>query len=325
MLATMQQGWSSIRTRIESLLLRDKHKKKHLTLGHSSLYVLPSKLGLGFLLIAVLNFILAANYQNNLVQVVSYLMLVLVLMSLIQAYTNLKGLEVKFNNISDVFANQTPVLNITVCNNSRTSYGVKVTWQGQCKEVERVSQDAQVVLVSGRKCSRGKYPATRLQISTGFPFGLAKVWSYLEPHAHYFVYPSAQAHNTALTYEASENQGEVNALKPQSGNEEFYALNEYKQGADYRRISWKHFAKREQLLVKEFVSYQDAQYMLDYASLQGSVEQRLSAMAYSIEQAKSTQTKLALRIGSTQFDADNSPSHYTNALRALALFKNGEK
>mgnify|MGYP000394994334 CR=1 FL=1 len=81
MLTTMHQGWSSIRSRIESLLLRDKHKKKHLTLGHSTLYVLPSKLGLGFLLIAVLNFILAANYQNNLVQVVSYLMLVLVLMS----------------------------------------------------------------------------------------------------------------------------------------------------------------------------------------------------------------------------------------------------
>ncbi|MEO2279383.1 DUF58 domain-containing protein [Pseudoalteromonas pernae] len=323
MFAFVSKAFSPIGNKIESLLLRDKHKTSRITLSHNTLYVLPSKMGMLFLLVAVLNFILGANYQNNLIQVTAYLMLILVLMSLIQAYSNMKGLVLDFQDIPDVFANQPVSYRVRVSNEQRRSYAVYLKWDGVSYLLDSVDNAPQEVIISGDKHTRGKYAAKRLKIMSSFPFSLAQVWSYLEPKKMYYVYPATYAHNHPLsTYMTQSDESDSTALyKP--GNDEFAGLREQKHQVDYRRISWKHFAKREELLEKEFVTQAQAAKVLDFESLVGSTEQRLSMMAFTIEEAKRQSIPIAIQLPGRHLATDGPTTEYTEILRALATFKQG--
>ncbi|WP_158684714.1 DUF58 domain-containing protein [Pseudoalteromonas sp. T1lg48] len=323
MVALLHKICAPLHHRLQDWLLRDKHKTATLTLGHSTVYVLPSKLGFGFLLVAGLNFILAANYQNNLVQLSSYLMLVLVLMSLIQSYANIRGLQLQFKEVPSGYANQGRTYRLSVTNQQRNSYAVQFQWRGNTTLVEKVDSTSQDVYINGDKQPRGCYQVPRLKIFSTYPFGLAKVWSYLEANADYYVYPAPQPHNHALNKQAlSETPQQSSGALSQSGNDEFDGLKEHKQLADYRRISWKHFAKREQLLVKEFITEADSAYVVDFGQLPGDIENRLSLMAYSIEQAQIQHIPIAVRLPGLTLPSDSSDEHYLKALRTLALYKN---
>ncbi|WP_105254161.1 DUF58 domain-containing protein [Pseudoalteromonas sp. T1lg75] len=323
MAALLHKVFAPLHHRLQHWLLRDKHKTAALTLSHNTVYVLPSKLGFGFILVAGLNFILAANYQNNLVQLSSYLMLVLVLMSLIQSYANIKGLQLQFKEVASGYANQGRTYRLSVANKQRNSYAIQLQWRGSTALVEKVDSNSQDVTIGGEKQPRGCYQVPRLKIFSTYPFGLAKVWSYLEANADYYVYPAPQPHNHGLSKEAIvESPQQTRGALTQSGNDEFDGLKEHKQLADYRRISWKHFAKREQLLVKEFITEADSAYVVDFDKLPGDVEHRLSLMAYSVEQAQLQHIAIAVKLPGVTLACDNSDEHYLKALRALAVFRN---
>ena len=325
MFAFITKAMAPIRATIEALLLRDKHKKSQLTLGHSTLYVLPSKLGMFFLVVAALNFILGANYQNNLIHISAYLMLVLVLMSLIQAYTNMKGLTIEYQDAPDVFANQPISLTLSIRNRQRSSHAVVFSWHGNEHLVDLISQDTLNINLVGRKLPRGKYPLFRLKISSAFPFSLAQVWSYLEPNRSLYVYPATLAHQHPLgDYPSDSDEVSVSTMS-KSGNDEFDGLKEQKHQADYRRISWKHFAKREELLVKEFITDAQSAKVLDYEQLSGSLEQRLSMMAYTIEQAKQSGHLIAIKIPGMLPVTAQSKDEYQSLLRLLASFNLGKR
>ncbi|WP_158683952.1 DUF58 domain-containing protein [Pseudoalteromonas sp. T1lg10] len=322
MTALLRKAFAPLHHQLQDWLLRDKHKTTSLTLGHSTVYVLPSKLGFGFILVAALNFILAANYQNNLVQLSSYLMLVLVLMSLIQSYANIKGLQLQFKEVASGYANQERTYRLSLANQQRNSYAIQLQWQGSTTLVEKVEDSSQDVSIQGGKQARGYYKVPRLKVFSTYPFGLAKVWSYLDANADYYVYPAPQPHNHGLSKQALDDSPQQNSgALSQSGNDEFDGLKEHKQLADYRRISWKHFAKREQLLVKEFITEADGAYVVDFEKFPGDVENRLSLMAYSIEQAQIQHMPIAIALPGLILACNNSDEHYLKALRALALYK----
>ena len=56
----------AIKSTILTTLLKNKHKKNSITLTHNTIYVLPSTLGVYFTIVALLNFVMGINYQNNL-------------------------------------------------------------------------------------------------------------------------------------------------------------------------------------------------------------------------------------------------------------------
>ena len=57
----------AIKSTILTTLLKNKHKKNSITLTHNTIYVLPSTLGVYFTIVALLNFVMGINYQNNLI------------------------------------------------------------------------------------------------------------------------------------------------------------------------------------------------------------------------------------------------------------------
>ncbi|WP_462158390.1 DUF58 domain-containing protein [Pseudoalteromonas sp. GB56] len=323
MFAFISKAFSPIRTRFESLLLRDKHKRSRITLGHSTLYVLPSKMGMLFLVVAILNFILGANYQNNLIHVTAYLMLILLLMSLIQAYSNMKGLTIVFQDIPDVFANQPVSCRIRVSNEQRRSYAIFLTWDNVDYLIDSVDQNPQEIVINGQKHVRGKYISARLRIMSSFPFSLAQVWSYLDPKKVHYVYPATYAHNHPLSVYMTDSEESDSTALYKSGNDEFSGLKEQKHQVDYRRISWKHFAKREELLEKEFVTQAQTAKVMDFEALVGSTEQRLSMMAHTIEEAKRQNLPIAIHVPGKHAAIEGATTDYTSHLRTLATFDQG--
>ena len=76
-------------------LLKNKHSKQSITLAHNNIYVVPSQLGFYFIIVAILNFVMGINYQNNLILVMAYLMFVVMIIAVLLGYTNAKGLKLQ--------------------------------------------------------------------------------------------------------------------------------------------------------------------------------------------------------------------------------------
>ena len=59
--------FKSFKQSLLNKLLKNKHLKNSITLEHRTIYVLPSSLGWYFIVVAILNFVMGINYQNNLI------------------------------------------------------------------------------------------------------------------------------------------------------------------------------------------------------------------------------------------------------------------
>lgn len=316
--APLQKVTTWLHGRFSRWVLKSKHSKTALRLDHKTLYVFPSKLGLGFLAIAGLNFVLAVNYQNNIVLVVAYLMLLILLVALLHAYSNCKGLQIKLLSCADVFAPSPVQVNLALSHQQKLSYSVILSWQNSQVEVEKINHSPTRVTLHSAPSSRGQFPLGTIKICSYFPFGLVKVWSYLAPPQPYFVYPAkVQTQKNTLLVNAAPDEG---SKQQRLGGDEFYSLEPYQKGMNYKRISWRHYAKQQQLLVKQFSQAVSQQQVLDFAATQGTVEQRLSYLSYALNEAQRQNSAVALHLPQQQVAANNSAAHYQQCLRLLARF-----
>ena len=110
--------FASLKHTVFDKFLKHKHQKNSITLEHNTIYVLPSSLGWYFIIVAILNFVMGINYQNNLILIMSYLMFVVIVLAVFMGYSNAKGLTVTFDKVLPSFSPQQPILKLNLHSNS---------------------------------------------------------------------------------------------------------------------------------------------------------------------------------------------------------------
>lgn len=151
---------------------------------------------------------------------------------------------------------------------------------------------------------RGRKTFPPLRVRLVDPFGFAQISKDVSGSASVTVYPKIDMLHERTPREARSGHGRSALHRLASGGDDFYAVREYQEGDDLRRIHWRSSARRDELMIRqdEVRPFPRATILLDTraASHPGdatSLEWAISAAA-SLVWELSTQG-FALRIATT--------------------------
>jgi uncharacterized protein (DUF58 family) len=166
---------------------------------------------------------------------------------------------------------------------------------------------------------RGFMPLGRLKISTCFPLGLFRAWSYLETGQTCVVYPKP-AGNMPLPPKMIE-QFEAEQGN-QVGTDDFIGFRKYHPGDSIRNIAWKALAREQGPLVKRFSGKGTSKLILGWNDVSHlhNTELRLSQLCRWILHAEMQGIHYGLEIPGSQIDIGYGDHHKHQCLESLANF-----
>lgn len=289
-------------------------------------FILPSKAGLGFALLLLVLLVGSINYGLGLGYALTFVALSCALVDMVATYRNLAQLRLQQGRVAPVFAGQEARFELMVANRTRLDrYAVWADFSdvAEPRHVTDVKAGLQSTVVLAIPTStRGWLTPGRVTLSTRFPLGLFRAWSYWRPAARVLVYPRPEDGAPALPL----NGGAGNSARA-GGNDDFAGVRNYQAGDTPRQLAWRQIARLPadsggQLLTKQFEGGGGDDLVLDYAALPLHLdsEQRLARLTRWVLEAESLALPYALRLGGVRFDAASGAAHQGACLRALALY-----
>lgn len=269
------------------------------------IYIMPTRMG-GYLNgLIFLMFLLSVGYSNNLLLIFTLFLFGLNLIWVIQTHFHLHALKFESMIIHDGFAQE----------NSQVEIFWKKTPEGKNNWRFRLFGEDFDLKISDHMTvcfpKRGVWNIQHLRVSSEMPFGLYKAWIYFPVNVKGFAYPAKLKDPPPIETYHSLNDGEHSSMK--KGPHDVWNLGPY-QGEESRKISWKHYARTGDLVVKEGEELSNAIVHFYMPHHQDNKEYLLSKLA--------TQMVVCAK-SDMPFSFENKPAsmtakHLTDCLRELA-------
>ena len=289
---------------------------------HRSIYILPTKAGIGYGLVLLATLLGALNYQNNLGLLLTFLMISIALVGMHHCWFQLLGLEVRARDGLAVFAGETARFPVTLADKSDKPRP-QLALAGAAPVALAAGGEAQVELPRAARC-RGVLALDRVVVATRYPFGLFRAWSVLRPQAQVLVYPKPSPRAPQPPMVARFDQQGRGDLG--TGAEDFVGPRTYRLGDSPRQLDWKAFARERGLIVKQFGGDQSARVWLDWDVLPtADAEQRLCLLARQVLDADALNYSYGLRLPGLNIDHGRGGRHKHRCLAALARLRTPEQ
>ncbi len=292
-------------------------------LKHDNIFIVPSKTGLGFVVLIILLWLLGTNYQNNLILSVTFLLLALIVICIHHTYAQLSGLQLSVIKTHSGFVGDKGVVDLLIKRkNSRAYESVELAWSGiDSVTVSLIDESQFSVSLSVPLTYRGWFQPERLKVSTHFPLGLIVAWSYLDFDSPILAYPEPVTSSVQPTQQVLDDTDDIFHQPMVAGHEEFAGLREYHPGDSLRSIDWRAMARGQGLATRVYEDYVSQQYWFDWQQFEGmSREARLSRLCDSILQQKGDSI-YGLRLPGLTIEPAQGEEHKQKVLEALALFE----
>ena len=297
------------------------HAPSDVILGRRQLFMLPTRFGLLFALLLVVQLLTAINYGNGLAYALTFLLGSLAVVSMLYTHRNLFQLRLAAGICAPVFAGEAAVFRIHLTNDSDTPrFGVTV----MCDKKEiagvdipaRGSADVELPVPATQ---RGRLAIPPVTVTTRFPLGLLYSWSRrvaLEQSC--LVYPRPADPTPRRTRE-QETLESTRGLK--AGGDDYIGTREFRPGDSPHHVDWKAVARGEGWHIKQFGGGYQPTAWLDWDMLPGlDTETRLSVLTRWVLDAERDGMLYGLRLPEKSFAPANGEHHQHECLRALALF-----
>ena len=306
--------------RLERWLTRRLRPQRTLIcLDRRHIYILPTGLGYVFALMLVVMFLWAVNYNNNMSFALTFLLSAVALNSMWLSYRTLVNLTVHLNNAEPVFAGHRAQFILRLENPSRQArYGIALQHRADPPQYIDIPPHSIVTLMMPVAAEqRGVLRLGRLRVSTCFPLGLFRAWSWIEFAQVCIVYPRPQGARP-LPLQTSVSLGSVGAERG-VGSEDYAGLQSYRPGDAPRHVAWKAAARTGTLLVKRFTDRTFPELWLDWQLLASlTVESRLSQLCQWVLKAETTGWEYGLRLPGLEYPLSRGEGHRRRCLEALA-------
>lgn len=286
-------------------------------LDRSQVFILPAGFGLLCAAAVVLLLMVALNYQNSPVFLLTFLLGALLCAAMVVCHRNLHGLEIRSVSVAPVFAGEPLHLRVSLRSHRRARCGL-VCFAGRSESGGTSlapGESAQLELALPAR-TRGRHTIRTPGLASREPFGAFRAWSRLAP-VDCVVYPrpAAYAGMPPGTGDGA-NHGDANA-EP----EDFAGLAPYRPGDRPGQIAWRTYARSGILERKHFASGGRGTRWLDFEAAPGADhETRLSVLARWALDAEQTGAAWGLRLPRHRIEPDRGSAHLARCLRALALF-----
>ena len=283
------------------------------------IYIKPTKMG-GYLngLIFLL-FLLAIGYSNNLLLIFTLFLFGFNLIWLIQTHFHLHTLKLSTVSINDGHAGSPIMVDVRWKNAPEEPHDWKIgieTDDGDSYPVrhfhnETLASKGEIFLPK-----RGLWKFGHVCVRTEMPFGLYHVWVYFKSDVSTFVYPPLLKNLPPMEMHMNFPDGEASGqLK---GPHDVWNLAQY-QGEEARKISWKHYAKSGELVIKEGEELTKSFVHFRLFKDISHKEYVLSKMATQMVYCGRTQTPFILETPEKTTGAGVNEKHLSDCLRELAV------
>jgi uncharacterized protein (DUF58 family) len=312
----LKQGM--IRKRIKSWLVNRYPPQQVIKLTQSRIYILPSLAGIAYFVVALLVLLLAINYQNNLAYAVCFTLLSLLVTAILHTYANLSGVEITGLLVEPVFAGEAAHFRYQLYS-AREIHQLTLGFNNHPPITVDLQVNTPVKIEIPFLCeNRGWQHVELVNISTLYPLGLFRAWSWLRFDQSALVYPQPVCGGEIVTLNSG---GDSYSTRGRQGDDDFYGLAHYHSGASKNRIAWKSFAKGQGLHVKEYQGQSGEEMWLDWDAWPAlAVEERLSCLCYWSIILSERHVFYGLRLPGCEIPPATGDAHKVKVLRLLALY-----
>lgn len=310
-----------LRSRFQSWLSKRIPASHSVTLNQRNLFILPSKAGVIYLLVAVLVWILGTNYHNNLALACTYFMFALFVVAIFHTFSNLSGLRLTALSAQPAFAGKDSSCGILLTQiNGRSCHNLQLCWPCGCSQSADVHAGSQTqITLFFKTVSRGYCRPGRILVESVYPLGILRCWTWVDLDVQALVYPAPIDAGPLPEDAVSSNEGESVAV---AGSEDFHDLKAYQDGDSLKHIAWKQYAREQGLFTKNYCDYRTHQMWLRWESLPSlDREARLARLCDWVLQVSRTDEVFGLCLPGVEIPVSSGLIQREKALEALALFE----
>jgi uncharacterized protein (DUF58 family) len=234
-------------------------------------------------------------------------------------HRNLVGLTLRDIATIDAFAGEHGQIQLTLENSADTP---RLGIEASAEETERVTRDVRAAGTARADLSlplerRGRVSIGRVKLSTAFPFGLFRAWTWVHLPVTVLAWPVPRGRREPPAEAAT---GGSSPSVHRAGDEEWSGLREFRSGDSPRQVAWGAYARGRGLLVKTYESPAAHHRTFDFATVPGAdIEVRLEQLSAWIEAAHARGERYGLMIAGQSLAPDTGSKHRLRCLRELAL------
>lgn len=294
------------------------------TIGARRVYILPSRAGLAFALLVFVMLLAGLNYANSVALMITFVLAGFGLIAMHLCHRNLVGVTLRDVATVDAFAGEHGQVLLTLENGADTP---RIGIEAAADVAPRVTRDvpaagAARVDLAVPLARRGRVSLERIRLSTAFPFGLFRAWTYVHVRIDVLAWPVPRGRREPPPETATG--GNAPAVH-RAGDEEWFGLREFRGGDSPRQVAWSAYARGRGLLVKTYQSPAAHHRTFDLAHAAGAdLEARLEQLSAWIEAAHARGERYGLVLGAQSIPPDTGNRHRERCLRELALYGTSE-
>jgi len=274
------------------------------------LFVFPTRFGFGVLALVLLLYVLGTNYQNNLIMLLAYLLLVTVLGAIILAFRNLHHCRLSAQPLSDVYAGDSVLLRISLIR-AGLPQALDAGWLTDRQAPALLPVEAPDFVLALPAPRRGHWQIPRLKLQSEYPLGLVRCWCYPQLDCRYWVFPRPAV-----------AAGDASLQPPDAGSaDEWTGQRPYQPGDALRQLDWKRFSRQQQLLVQQ---YHDpvpltTELWLSPDPRLATLEAQLSDLTAKALLLSDDGQPFGLKLAGQMVPIGSGPAHLRQILQVLAL------
>jgi uncharacterized protein (DUF58 family) len=275
--------------------------------------------GWGFAALVLCGFLMSVNFSNNLIFAMTFLLVGIALVGWYHTRVNVRGLALADWRAAPVFAGQNAVYGIPVSNRSGSGrHGLRAFSAGAADggEIHLGPGEEAVLRLERPAPARGLLKPVSATVRSCFPLGIFEGRMATKDLPECLVYPKPVG-DQPLPDRAPGSQAHLTA---ESGT--YTDLRRYAPGDPLSRISWKAFARFDELYTKEFDGAQGQPALwLRWSEVRAAgVEQKLSQLCRWALDLHQQNREFALELPGIIIETGSEEEHLGRCLRALALF-----
>jgi len=290
-------------------------------LSQKNIYIFPNQQGFAFLVLLLLMLITAINYQSSLIYLFTFFLGAVFFISIWLCFLNLSGLQVSSYEQAECFAGADCPYHVRLFSEKNAALAIRIgTTKESLSNVNVQPGETIDQTIFAVPTSRGLHVLKRLRLESTFPFGMIIAWTWLKLDAKTMVYPKPI--QSGLAQVGSVSMSSDVSLR---NTEELTDLKSYQQGDASNRIVWKHFAAKNQLIVRSYeTGGVDPNWIRwdDYET--NNIELKLSYLCFDVLDLSKQNKAFGLDLPGRQIQPGVGESHRRNCLVALALFSQPE-
>jgi len=294
-------------------------------LNQRRVFVLPTSAGLALAVMLVALLLGSINYSLSLGFGLTFLVAGVAWVGMFYTFRNLAHLTLRPGRVDAVFAGQIAEFQVVLVNNHRYDrFAIELNADEQfvATRADATAFASAPAIVPVKAQRRGWQAMPRVTLSTTFPLGLWRSWSYWQPDLRVLVYPEPAPPGEPIPL--TQGQGQDGESHGGPGSEDYAGIRAYAAGDVIRHLAWKAMARSPDgaVLTKVFSGSSQREVWLDLSSLGAhvSLENALSQLTRWVLDCEAGDANYGLRLLDIELAPARGEAHRDQCLTTLATF-----